>query len=167
MAAPKRSKALREQHLALTTKWYFQGILQAEIAQRVGVSQQQVSYDLKELQKRWQASALVDINEHKAKELGRIDRLEVTYWEAWERSLKDAETTTQKAVEAGDQTRKEATKVAKGQAGDPRFLAGVQWCITKRCDVLGLEAPKRQQLTGKLEIEFVNDWRQNTPPDAT
>ncbi|MHC4984512.1 MAG: hypothetical protein ACYTF6_15275, partial [Planctomycetota bacterium] len=36
-------------------------------------------------------------------------------------------------------------KARKGQAGDPRFLAGVQWCIERRCKILGLDAPTKAQ----------------------
>lgn len=39
--------------------------------------------------------------------------------------------------------------------GDPRYLAGVQWCIEIRCKLLGIEAPKRVDVTSAGEkIEF-------------
>jgi hypothetical protein len=34
-------------------------------------------------------------------------------------------------------------------AGDPRFLAGIQWCIEQRCKILGLLAAVKNELTGK------------------
>jgi hypothetical protein len=45
-----------------------------------------------------------------------------------------------------------------GQIGDPRFLAGVQWCINKRCEILGLDAPAKfapTDVDGKTTFEFV------------
>ena len=29
------------------------------------------------------------------------------------------------------------------QTGDPRYLAGVQWCVEQRCKILGLNAPQK------------------------
>ena len=130
----------------LASDLYLQGKLQAEIAEALGVDQSTVSRDLAALHRKWLDSALVDFSEAKAQELAKIDRLEREYWRAWERSCEDAETMTQKA-RAG--RAKEATKVTKGQAGDPRFLAGVQWCIERRCKILGIDAPQRTELTGK------------------
>lgn len=128
---------------------YLQGWIQADIADELHLSQPTVSRDLAALHKQWIASALVDFDAAKGSELAKIDRLEREYWRAWERSCEDAETVTQKGVEAAGQQRKEATKVVKGQSGDPRFLAGVQWCIDRRCKILGVDAPTRQEITGK------------------
>ena len=38
-------------------------------------------------------------------------------------------------------------KTAKGQAGDSRFLQGIQWCINKRSELLGLDAPEKHDIT--------------------
>ena len=126
----RRTKIQRERDLKELARRYLQGEYQADIAADLGVSQSTISADLKKLQRRWQASALVDLNAAKAQELAKIDNLEREYWEAWTRSCADAETVVKKA--------KEATQTIKGQAGDPRFLAGVQWCIERRCKLLGL-----------------------------
>ena len=140
---------------------YLQGWIQADIADELKVSQSTVSLDLKALQREWLASTLVDFNEAKAKELAKVDNLERIYHAAWRRSCEDAETVTQKAVTTGDKKRKEATKIAKGQAGDPRFLTGVQWCIEKRCKIMGIDAPLKID-PGTLIVEF----KGNIKPDA-
>ena len=126
---------------------YLQGWLQVDIAAEVNLSGPTVCRDLKALHKEWIASALIDIDAAKSKELARIDRLEREYWTAWWRSIEDAETTTKKAVETATETRKEAVQTAKGQSGDPRFLQGVQWCIERRCKILGIDAPKEHIVT--------------------
>lgn len=125
---------------------YLQGWLQTDIAEEVGVSDATVSRDLKALQSEWLASALVDFNEAKSQELAKIDRLEREYWQAWERSCENAETVTK---EGGPSGVDKVKQTSKGQAGDPRFLAGVQWCIERRCKILGVDAPNRHELTGK------------------
>jgi predicted transcriptional regulator len=127
---------------------YLRGRLQAEIAEQVGISQSTVSRDLKALQGEWLRSALMDFNEAKARELAKIDHLERTYWAAWQRSQEDAETEATKAIDVKDGKRYEVATQRKGQAGDPRFLQGVQWCIERRCKIIGVDAPDRHEHSG-------------------
>lgn len=133
---------------------YLQGWLQADIAATIGVSAPTVSRDLKALQGAWLRSALIDFNEAKAQQIAKIDRLEREYWEAWARSCEDAETVRQ---EGGPKSKDgkllppdKIVRTSKGQAGDPRFLQGVQWCIDRRIKILGIDSAR------KLEIY---DWR--------
>src|SRR5215472_19251006 len=115
MAAKTRAPLERERDLRETTALYLRGLTQAEIAQRLNVSRQQIGYDLKLLQRRWQESALADFNAKKAAELAKVDELERTYWEAWERSCQAREVTTQ-----------EHTQVGGGQADGARLKGGVR-----------------------------------------
>ena len=127
---------------------YLQGMLQAEIGEVLGLAQQTISRDLKALHKEWKDAALIDFHTAKAKELARIDRLEREYWRGWERSCEDAEVTVTKARElVGGGVSKEAAQTKKGQTGSPQFLAGVQWCIERRCKLLGLDKPQAVDLT--------------------
>jgi hypothetical protein len=129
----------------------------------VDLSQATVTRDLQYLYKEWQESSLVDIDKAKARELAKVDRLEREYWQAWEHSCKDAETVRQEGTktEKGIQPDK-IVKTAKGQAGDPRFLVGIQWCINKRCEIVGLDAAIKQEISGpggshiKVEVEYIN-----------
>ena len=152
MAAPKRNPAQRDKDRATVTELYLQGKTQASIAELLGVSQSQISQDLKAIRRVWVKEAVRDFDELKSRELAKIDRLELEYWEAWKRSQEDAEVETEKAI--GDKekpTRVEKSKRKEGQAGDPRFLQGVQWCIEQRCKILGLNAPTKTQ---NLEIDY-------------
>jgi hypothetical protein len=128
MAAPKRTDLERERDLATLGKLYLQGLPQQECARRLGVCQQQISYDLKVLQQRWQEAAAADVATKKALELGRVDHLEAVAWEAWGRSC----------------------QAGKGQVGDPRFLDKVSQCIDLRCKILGL-LPTRNPGSGTIE----------------
>jgi hypothetical protein len=158
MAATKWNKQQREHHLQQVSELYLQELKQAEIAERLGVSRQQISYDLKVLQHRWQQSALVNLNEKKALELAKIDQLERSYWQAWEESRKARETTmstTEKtSADSPDHAkaaplRLKAAMRKEARDGNPAFLEGVQWCINKRCAILGLDAPKKGILSGE------------------
>ena len=98
---------------------------------------------------------MIDINEAKARELAKIDNLETEYWTAWEKSKEDYKQKSTKAKGTGEVaiTLEKTTKEVIVY-GDPRFLAGIQWCISKRCDIIGIDAPK--QTTMKIVDEFAN-----------
>lgn len=153
MAKPKRTPIEREHDLLTISRRYLAGDIQADIAIDLGLSQQQISYDLKELQRRWLNSSVSNLDEAKARELAKVDNLELEYWQAWKRSQEDAETVKQKGEvvpgEGGKPSIKttDTEKTTKGQAGDPRFLQGVQWCIERRCKILGVDAPEKHDLT--------------------
>jgi len=151
--APKRTTFEREKDLLGISRQYLQGITQAEIGQGLGLSQQQISYDLKALRKRWLNSSVVNIDEAKAKELARVDHLEREYWDAWEKSKNPHKTTASKKVD-GEQIEK--TIQGETGTGDPRFLAGVQWCIDKRCRIFGLDAPARTDVTSGGKAIIIN-----------
>ena len=155
---PRRSASQLARDRRKIAELYLEGYLQADIADDVGLSQSTVSSDIKALQKEWLASALIDFNEAKAREIAKVDKLEREYYNAWRRSCEDAEQMTQEGTPEGIDKVK---KTSKGQAGDPRFLQGVQWCIERRCKMLGVDAPERHEVSGDstLKVEFVNDWR--------
>lgn len=143
MAAPKRTPVQRERDLADLAALYLQGKTQVEIAERLEVSQQQVSYDLKILQKRWQKSALRDLDAAKAEQLAKIDEMEREAWRSWELSKETYEQTVTEKVTTGEAARLKAYMKKEDRIGDPRYLQVVQWCINKRCEILGLNAPTR------------------------
>src|SRR6516165_5655993 len=130
MATKTRSPLERERDLRETAALYLRGLTHHEMAQRLNVSRQQIGYDLKVLQRRWQKSALTDFNTKKAAELAKVDELERTYWEAWERSCATREVTTQERTQAGDDHTDEArlkAGVRKEQRdGNSEFLRGVE-----------------------------------------
>jgi len=122
---------------------YLSGTIQAEIAEQLEVNQSTISRDLKSLRKAWLASALVAIDKAKAQELAKIDRLEREYWTAWVRSCGDTETVKQRGKPGSKGISTDSIeKTSKEQSGDPRFLAGVQWCIERRCKLFGLDEPQ-------------------------
>jgi len=145
VSAPKRTEFEREANLVEIKDAYLRGDTQMSIAERLGLSQAQISRDLATIQRRWRESALVDINEAKQRELERIDVLEREYWQAWENSKGEQSRST--ASKAGDVARAQVVKYES--AGDPRFLAGVQWCVEQRCKILGLLAPAKNEVTGE------------------
>jgi hypothetical protein len=116
---------------------------QGELARRLGVDRSTVSRDLKVLNARWKEAAIRDLDAAKGQELERIDLLEQEYWAAWEKSKNGHETTTTEQTTTPEGERNKAAIRREEQHGDPRYLAGVQWCIDKRCEILGLKAPHK------------------------
>ena len=142
-----------------TADLYLQGWLQADIAGFLGLSQSTVSNDLKALQGQWLRSALLDFDEAKAREVAKVDRLEREYWAAWERSCEDAETTKRRGTpgeEPGKIKTASVERTVKGQAGDPRFLQGVERCIDRRCKILGVDAAQRGSLLN-IDVSKLTD----------
>lgn len=140
---PRRHPLQREKDLAELASRYLHGEMQSAIAEALGVTQQAVSLDLKTLQARWQKASLLDLGEHKARELAKVDELERVYWTQWAASKEDKRTiqTRQKGQdETGD---REALVRREERDGNPAYLAGVQWCIERRCRLLGLDAPQK------------------------
>lgn len=157
MPGKRRSRSQLERDRRRIADLYLRGRLQVDIAQELGISQQTVSLELKALHREWLASALIDVDRAKAKELAKVDRLEQEYWTAWERSCEDAETVTEKGKGASGKdkpTEFEKTIQRKGQAGDPRFLQGLQWCIERRCKILGIDAPEKQEHSGSISLVY-------------
>jgi hypothetical protein len=118
---------------------YLGGKYQVEIARLLGVSQQQVSLDLKAVQQAWLASSIRNFDTVKAEQLAKIDYIERQALEAWERSLKPREITVQEVTEGEHRTNK-VTLRKEGQDGDPRYLQIAQRCIDQRIDLLGIGA---------------------------
>jgi len=167
MARTIRRKIQRRRDAKRIGEMYLRGWSQAEIAEELKLSVPTISRDLAKLQDAWVKSSLVDYDKAKGKELAKIDQLECEYWDAWLQSREDKETETQKAIAVGKTKedmlpfRKEATKREEGQTGDPRFLTGVQWCINKRCEILGLDAPVKSDFTsGGKSLADIQKWKE-------
>ncbi len=145
MAAPKRSNFEREKDLHLTTQLYLKGKTQAEIAEELNVSREQIKYDLAIIQKRWREDTTINIDESKQKELSKIDNLERTYWEAWDRTLEGkTKTRTEQSTNGGKESKSAKATIEKETLlGNPAYLAGIQWCISERCKIIGLYAPTK------------------------
>jgi hypothetical protein len=168
----KRTKEQREADLGLITKLLLrENMSRSEISNEIAkerpytISAIQVDYDVKELLSRWRDAYLDDIDVLKGRELQRIDQLESAYWDSYERSLKGINTYKEDMTESGvdmlgiDDSSEEKKRVKRfvsrkfqdERDGESRFLNGIQWCINKRCEILGLNAPLKSELTF--------DWR--------
>jgi hypothetical protein len=146
--------------LEQVAKLYLQGLEYREIGRRLGCVQSQICYDLKVLKKRWSESALAATNEVRSRELAKLDRLEMEYWDAWQRScgIKEISTTKRKTNGNGNGSRHDDKASLRKEylLGDPRFLEGVRWCLAQRALIFGYNAPRKIALTDPSgDNEFV------------
>jgi len=135
---------------------YLQGMSQWEIGRQLGVTQQCIAKDVQALEKEWLASAVVDIDAAKARELARIDRLERVAWRAWRRSCQRKEKATtrmeKKLHEDAQQAKTVTSKATELRDGNPEYLKRVEWCISKRCELLRLNPPQRLEHGGSADL---------------
>ena len=145
--------------------YYLQGYPQYWIAQKLKMSPQQISVDLKIVRNQWMDRAVESIDKRKSEELAKLDRVELEAWQAWDRSQRQRTEKMEKDIQGGrDGSRTENSTRKIKYIGDPRFLEVVERCIERRCKIIGIDAPQKidAHLTGSLsiaeqEIESMDD----------
>jgi hypothetical protein len=158
---------------------YLEGKAQHEIAAELDCTQPNISYHLIKIREEWLGSVVRDFDSAKAKELAKIDHLEETCWIAFYKSAEDSITKTRERekvripVPTGEDGETEEQmkvvkenyrRIAKGQAGDPRFLERISWCIEKRCKILGLIDEEKGKTSAMVILNF-DQLVSQTPPE--
>ena len=158
MALNKRTQAQRAADLVQIENLHLRGKTQIEIAEIISsqrpytLSRQQVDYDLRSLTKSWLAEATAERNSAMAKELATIKALQAECWAAWEQSKSERTKARQETGGKGKDGKATVTKASmekEQRDGNPAFLQAVLSCIDRRCKLLGLDAPTKQEVTGK------------------
>jgi hypothetical protein len=155
------SRRVRVAELLLQGKTYRQ--IAAEIKVK---STKTVFDDVEGVIAEWKAEQKHNVDAWVALELSKVGRIESQAWEAWERSQRDAESVSTEtatitiktghghnSIEVPALSNKE-TRTYKGQVGDPRFLDTVLKCVVKRCELLGLDKPKKLDLGNGQVVIF-------------
>ena len=160
MGAPKRTKPQIEKDEILISNLYLKGYSYRAIAKvfkedkdrKYSLSHVQIGEDIKRMLSEWKADRETNIDEWVNIELEKIAKLEQEYWEAWEKSKTDYTKVKHKTGRNYLGESEEKTIEESIMLGDPRFLAGIERCIQKRCDLLGLDKPK--ELTIKTALDM-------------
>jgi hypothetical protein len=147
---------------------YLRGTPQFVIAQREKVDPSQITRDLEAVQEEWLRSSIQKLDAAKAKELARLDLVEREAWRGWERSEQDRQRTTKERIEAGgpaasgkkaNQAGSNRAKVSvqtEGRLPENEYLRTVLTCVNKRCEILGINAPRKVAPTDPTgEQEYV------------
>ena len=155
MTGPKRSKYQINKDRHTVGELYLKGVYQSVIAEQLGLTQQQISYDLKMNQKTWAKNTALSLDEHKIKELAKNDNLERVAWADYERSKREFKSKiirgknlskNEHGQTTGDSI--EQTIKTEDRNGDPRFLDVIAKCIERRCKLLGLDEPQKHEHSG-------------------
>lgn len=152
---------------------YVEGSTQCEIAERLAVSQPTVCLDLKAIRAGWEASAILDWDMVKTKELVALEHQIDELWKAWYRSCEVEEVKTRNVkrevrneVEGKGRDRKvvgskmvptEVTsrKVSKQLIGDPRYMAEITKLRELRCRILGFLKDEKPAINAVVNVI---DW---------
>lgn len=143
MTGPKRTKIKVQQDRMRIARLYLEGKMQVEIAAELGLSQGQISLDLKAIQKEWREVRFADIDQLKADQLAKIDTVEVEAWSAWRKSQEDRVISLAEKNTVGENSQSRTHMRKETQSGDPRFLERICWCIEQRVKIFGLAAPAK------------------------
>lgn len=152
-----RTKAQREEDLTHIQRYYVRGYTFRQIAQAISDNRDySISYvtahrDVQTILERWRQEMVKGVHEHQAAELARINAMEREAWDAWDASRQYRERTMSKR-KTGHTPGEEAQVTKEKMLGDPRYLQIIQWCINKRCEILGLDAPDKVEVSGSLTL---------------
>lgn len=147
MAANKARWHERERMKLRIADLWAQSKTSTEIALEVGISTRGAEYWITKI-RREIAHRISDFEAVRAEQLSSLRRLRTEAWAAWVRSQQDAETEIEE-VTTGGQTgggTKNATRRV-GQTGEASYLATIEKSLRAERDLLGLDAPKRAELT--------------------
>lgn len=143
-----------------------QGLEEAEIGARLGVSQQEVSRCIVREQERRRLERDLTSKQMADREAEELALVKREAWRGWMRSLRDAVET---AEEDGGKNSGAVTTKRKGQSGNPAHLAAVIRASERIAKLYGLDAPPpSREVT--LTTEQGNEPRVqlivDTPEDA-
>jgi len=102
---------------ATIARLYLKGYSGQEIASKVGVSESQVSRDIKAVAELWRETALQDIGERKAQDLAELALVRRELWSAWYSSKK--------------------------RKADPRFMSEILKALKQSSELLGYHGSQK------------------------
>ena len=158
----KRSPTQRKRDRALISKMYLQGKTQYQIKDYLDarvddpneedvdyqISRQQIWKDLDIIRQQWRKEMIRDFDTLKSKELKRLDKVEDEAWQAYERSMSRSRRVRKRGGEGGHPKEKEmdVELTTQDRDGDAKWLDVILKCVSKRCEILGLDEPQRHQV---------------------
>jgi hypothetical protein len=134
---------------------YLKGQSLRAIGKHLNLSHVQIKRDLDAIRDGWAHRVDLNIQELTNEELAKLDRVESQAWEQWDKSIgKKSKTTTKSGRTVKDNVVDEKSVLEWTDCGDPRYLAVIQKCIDKRCELLRLDPDKSLKVehTGEITV---------------
>jgi len=165
---PKRDPLQREKDLEELARRYIRKSYkdlanretQASIAADFGVSQAQISYDIRTLKRRWQTAAIQNIEDAVSERIQELYAVMEEAWVGWETSLQPKEREIKQKAETagsvndaggadakGKRTRMQVSSTKVDSSGNPAYLNIVLSCISQIRELRGLDKPTKTALT--------------------
>ena len=119
---PKRSPTQREGDLELVAKLDRRGWSQIEIANYIGISQQQVSFDLKLVRERYREATLDEMASRVEEKRRQYREVRREAWEAWERSKLESKKTSTESIQVPPKGEKQGKRGGKGETSTTPIL---------------------------------------------
>jgi hypothetical protein len=126
---PRRSKTEREADRAEAARLDRNGYTVTAIAKIIGVSKQQISYDLKRIRERHLKSCVAERAAKVAEKLEELQDIKANAWQAWEESLGNIADGLAERILARIRAKVERCSKLKDQI-DPALLNGIKVEIT-------------------------------------
>lgn len=148
----KRSPEEREQQLVTIAERILKGESQYSIAKDLGVSQQQISNDMKEVKRRWNERTMEAYGEHVARQLAEITIVKRNAWDGWEKSRgakRWAKASAKGATNASTPAFTEKQTGEEQRDGNPQFLDVVMRAMEKEARLLGLD---KSSISGYVDL---------------
>ena len=128
---PHRTNDQKLHDRAILAEKYLQGHRIADIAPELGISVAQVYVDLQIIREQWAASAILNLNEAKNRELARIDLIEKELWVDFYQSR----------------------ETSNPKLGDPQYMRLALDCTKQRRAILGVDQPTQHHHTHGEQTE--------------
>jgi hypothetical protein len=163
MAAPKRSKAQRENDLALIAELSLQGWTIRKIGEYLELHPSVIHRDLDEIKSRWKAESIESHQLYVSKELHRFSILESELWDGWQHSKQPKQLTLEEQMNSavGDAGKVKTQTRTESRPGDPRYLEAVLKVIEQRSRLLDLypkDSKANQQLGAEQGLSNYLTW---------
>lgn len=172
-----RTKADKIRDRNLIMNFYFQNFSIAEIGKKVKerteanylIRRDEILRTIDESILMWKRAEIIKIDQLKERELQKLDLLEQEYWFAWKNSCTPSKQTSitrergEPVTEVNDEgdvvdtfqfiETKRIEKVTQSH-GNPKFLEGIERCIYKRCQIMGIFAIQKPSLMDSDEVDL-------------
>lgn len=151
-----RTPVQREEALLTVANLSRRGYSQSEIASKMGVTQQQVSYDLQIIKKRYAAMQEEDFLAYRYEKILQLKDIRREAWEAWEKSKEDYRKLVQEDyTDSKGGTSTKITDITEGRIPANEFLKTILETLKEENELMGAYPTKKLD----IKAEVIN-WDQ-------
>lgn len=135
----KRTPDQRLADLDKIAEWLVQGKTQRWIGGQLGLTQQQISYDVKDVRKQWKANTDLSYEQHISRLMAEIQHVKQVYWQEYSgEGLTNEKITLKKGLTPlGESSSTEM--VYRNNQGSLKALDGLLKCLDRQMKILGLD----------------------------